>query len=574
VTTDEAQGSGLLITADSLANLPVLSFEAQPYLRDLFEAVHDDTRPLAIVVGAGASMNSGLPSWSVLIDNLIRQIGDEAIQTMAFADQSDSLRKAELVLQLLKQQEPAEEEHTFIRKALYPKQSPLGPGFLTQAIARLVAARSGPVYLLTTNWDTLLEDALTPLVGDRKIKIFSKLEDYQAWKKYCDRGNIGVLHLHGALPPKKGAKKPVILTQSHFLKYGAQVRKQVSDVLSVSNTLFVGVSLTDPNLVGPLYDLRDTTNAATGPQRFAVACVDLDPRDEERRLQQARFAVTSVEFLNNVLRLRPILLKSFGQMVQLISDLGLHCGQSDEGEGAVRATSDKDSRPGSYGGRLRDALDLVYSYLGADQPPHHIVGEKATDLTRELGNALTGPGGIRDLLMQMSAKYRKAAQGNREEEHFGLFLWLRTFAGLDSEPEYSLRLVGSSVYESREPWYMNRTKPIVGNSPYASVASVYLGRTVKTNLNPNSNSDIWAGVLAVPLVLAGITGGSVNGEDLDRIVIGSVTLDSTHLVENQKPSERRFGGPKIGVLAELDASDVDQLCERIQAAVLMALALN
>ena len=44
-----------------------------------------------------------------------------------------------------------------------------------------------------------------------------------------------------------------MLTESDFLEHGARVQEIVTSAIAAGTILFVGLSLTDPNIVGPLY---------------------------------------------------------------------------------------------------------------------------------------------------------------------------------------------------------------------------------------------------------------------------------------------------------------------------------
>lgn len=105
---------------------------------------------------------------------------------MVQADQSNPLRKAELVLQLLLQQRQTWEEHAFVRDALFPEAPPALPGPILKALARLVAVsyERRPTFVLTTNFDELFEDALTAIIPPDAVGVFG-LDDADEWRGFC-----------------------------------------------------------------------------------------------------------------------------------------------------------------------------------------------------------------------------------------------------------------------------------------------------------------------------------------------------------------------------------------------------
>lgn len=71
VTNDPA---AQMITSKALDQGHALSRSDQPYWAQLLEAAAAGGHRVTLVVGAGVSVDSGLPSWSVLVDRIIEQI--------------------------------------------------------------------------------------------------------------------------------------------------------------------------------------------------------------------------------------------------------------------------------------------------------------------------------------------------------------------------------------------------------------------------------------------------------------------------------------------------------------------
>jgi hypothetical protein len=414
-----------LVEYHVLAHNHALSFTKQPYLRDLFKEVLDRDRPLTLIVGAGVSINASLPSWPELIDRIINKIDDDDLKELARGFQADPLRRAEFVLQLARRRNVSTEEHELIRDALYPKEYIARPGQLAESLARLVAVRPERVRIITTNFDQLLEVALAEQLGSDRVKPYG-LDNADEWASLNSLDEVGVLHVHGAVTqarahetdPSRHLVTPLILTESHYLKYGIQVRDRISQAFSDAVGLFVGLSLTDPNLIGPLY--ATTPKQPANPNRYAITVADLNARQPHTREKQAMLAVESVRFLNDNLALRPIIVKSYSQVEQVVSDLSLalveperYFGSAGRGRNSLK-----------YGARLDQALKTCYEAMGCKRNSFIPTGPSASTITEKLRTALASRKGPKKLLDEWTADHGiKFADG--EPERYGIHLWLR-----------------------------------------------------------------------------------------------------------------------------------------------------
>lgn len=563
--------SGLIGPSD-LASKHVISFTRQPYLRALFEALRTPTTPLALVVGAGVSMNAGLPSWAALLDNIVDLIEDPELKVLAKEYEGDALRRAEFILQLARRKNLNATMHEFIRDGLFPRETSPTPGPLARSIARLVAVRRGVASVITTNFDELIEDALKEIVDPTKVKAFT-LSQTKEWKLWRDSGNFGVLHVHGILRQagedseanRDLAVQPVILTESQFLKNGSAVRAAISEGLENAVGLFVGLSMTDPNLVGPLHEQH--RDARQYPL-FALSVATL-PSEQHLVEKHARFAVESVRFLDGKLNLRPILLKSRSQVDQVLSDLAL---ASAEPKFYLRAPRGGKNGSLYYGHRADRAIKLCYEAIGCFRAPYVPSGDAATKITDTLRAALTRRGGPQAILRKTAE--RLGVQYAFGQENFGLHLWLRRLDRDAECPTYSLALVGSSAYEARDSWFARRNISIVQNTPYAAAQAVFEGNYVATNLNESANGGVWRGVVAIPIEIVGTTSPSqIGGQPLDRITVGALTLDSDHFVEESAAVRADPElAKRLGVISKLGRDDTLALRKALYETVSRILA--
>jgi hypothetical protein len=537
------------------------SFQSQPYLRDLFEAVAGGRLPLVLVLGAGVSMNASLPSWRSLITKMAAAIDDEALRKMAMRDTSDPMRKAEIILNLVKQGNVNVQDHEVIRDALYHKNAPVVPGQLANSLAQLIYTHRSHVKVLTTNFDDIVEKALYGYFDESRVRAYS-ISQVEPWQEFGrTSGNIGVMHLHGLVRQGKNPEVPIILTESQFLKYGARVRAAISDVIDGACTIFVGLSMSDPNLIGPLYQ-----SAGSGSPRFAlvVPAQETDASVEE----SARYAIGSARYLEEKLNLRPIFLKSYSQLNQAISDLALATVALDRYLG-----SDDPADSLTYGNRLNRALDDCYAAIGCSATDWVPSGTAGADFNDRLYQALSIPGGPLDVLRRMNQLYRSPRLGGPDGENFGLSLWLRTRDRLSAKESYSLCMVGTSAFTHREEWSMRRQIPISADTPFTAAQAVFQGSRQVANVAPSPTSQLWRGVVATPVLLVGSgSDKNINGEPADILTIGAITLNSTHLVTELDDGDEP-GPAEFSIVKRLKAAHYDELIASLQTAAEFVLNL-
>lgn len=538
------------------------SFRSQPYLRELFETVRDRKLPLTIVVGAGVSMNSSLPSWRALIDKMTATIADPEVRSLASRDGADLMRKAEIILQLIKDENRNIQDHEIIRDALYQRDLQVIPGELAKSIARLAYATRADTRLLTTNFDIILEESLLAYFDESVVKSFSmKPGGSEAWTEWnADPDQVGVLHLHGLVRQARNPEEPIILTESQFLKHGAQVRAIISASLKNACTLFIGLSMSDPNLVGPLYE----SSPATSP-RFSLV---VPPAvDDVSPTQAARYAISSARYLEKMLGLKPIFLKSHSQLNQAISDLALAVVEPDRYRPGVESADSL-----VYSRRLTKALDDCYTAIGCEPQAEIPAGDAAEDLTTRLHDALEIPGGPLDVLRDLAQDYDEHVLGSNAGENFGLFLWLRTRGQENGRRRYTINLVGTSVYTHREEWSLRHHVTVDRGSDFAAAQAVFTGAPQAANLTPLPIAQIWRGILAAPILMSG-TGSDyvIGGEPADVLTVGAITLNSTFVVN---PNGDEVAPHDLSLISKLDSERTNQLLVSLQLAAEYAINLG
>lgn len=548
----------------------MLSFADQPYLAELFSSVRDASDDdLTVVVGAGVSMDAGFISWPRLIDLMARQVKDENLAMLVRNDQVDLPRKAELVLQLIKNENEHAKDVRIIRKALYLSEEATrrDTGRLARSIARYIHAHNGKAHLITTNFDTLLENALFEYFDPGKVKPFG-LRGIKSWTKWISAGKVGVLHVHGLVPPSASGLRAldhIVLAESQFLRHGAQVRKVIFENLKDRVAIFVGLGMSDPNLVGPLYELKQLVEdqrregkPTEQGQRFALVVPGGSP-DTTENTYRARYSIEAAKFMERDLGLKTIFLRSYSQLNQVLADLTL---ASVEPQKYQPETSGSSSCL-VYGNRLKTALDEIYGNIGCTEPHQEVpIEEKAQRLHNALYEAMQrGP--VKKLIEFAGNIAVGHDIGGPEGENFGMFLWLRCRENGSRQVGYSLQMVGSSTYTHREPWSLPMRQNIVRDSKMTAVRAVFYGKQIFANLDPApSGLQTWRGIVACPLVLPSTASRQrIKNIPVDILTVGAVTFNSTYYIDKldkkimEDPAKRQH----LSILAKVDLAQASEI---------------
>lgn len=180
------------------------------------------SRNLVIFVGAGVSMNSGLPSWWKLISKLIDELPEK------YKIDDDKLK----IAQIYKYNRGEKEYLDKVRKEL--KFGKVTPNALHKAIFDL-----NPAHIVTTNYDNLIEQAA--INETKQYYPISKNEDlvYADYHQY-------IIKMHGDL--REGN---IVLTEQDYLDYSDNfplIETFVKSLFTTKIILFVGFSFSDYNL--------------------------------------------------------------------------------------------------------------------------------------------------------------------------------------------------------------------------------------------------------------------------------------------------------------------------------------
>lgn len=185
-------------------------------IRNINDAVKNDS--LIIFVGAGISINSGLPSWRELIEELKKDID--------FSNEEDYLKIAQYYYDTVG-------GHKYYEKinSIFEDFTNVPTNKIHDQILRI-----NPVHLITTNYDTLLEKIMNS--GVIKYDVISQDSDipYSKSEHY-------LIKMHGSLDNKN-----FVLKEEDYLDYEDNfymISILIKSLIMNNTVLFIGYSLND-----------------------------------------------------------------------------------------------------------------------------------------------------------------------------------------------------------------------------------------------------------------------------------------------------------------------------------------
>lgn len=246
-----------------------MSFRAfsEPPITTLIEQAGTAAK-LSVLVGAGASMEAGLPSWESLVNRLLRRAArehdlidlddDRAVQRWEAEAARDGFLGAAAILDAL----AADQRDRWIADELFaPATGPDAyfPGPISRQVAALRVAYGRELRVMTPNYDDLLEQALR---DDGAEPVALATADHRA-----PADAVPVYHLHGYLGRDGRDPGELVLSEADYQRMqqgGAWQEDLVRTALRDSTVVFVGTSLIDPNLIRYLHAV------GPGASSFAV----------------------------------------------------------------------------------------------------------------------------------------------------------------------------------------------------------------------------------------------------------------------------------------------------------------
>ena len=247
--------------------------------RDVLVAAIDaslQARRLTLFVGAGLSYEAGLPTWSALLARLAASTVPPE-QRAAF----DLLARYDsplVVARYLKAQLGVRDAfHATVHAALYDNAVDYDRpnptlDLVIGVVSRAVALRT-TLDIVTYNFDDLIESALAQRYPGVRVVSVTEAGDY-----HCAQSDVRVLHVHGLLPRAgAGAVLPpptLVLSEDEFHRRmndpDAWQNRAQADAFAWRDCLFLGLSLTDPNL-RRIIDYATPPDSVCAGNRWIVA---------------------------------------------------------------------------------------------------------------------------------------------------------------------------------------------------------------------------------------------------------------------------------------------------------------
>jgi len=224
--------------------------------------LHRDGR-LCLFVGAGISKSCGLPDWNDLSAMVIKETWPDTGPFDVLSKHERSVRSSYSPRDAMRlaKHKLGHQFSSVVTKCLYLEATALSSS--VEAIVSLHNVRR----IICSNYDDLLEEGYTkrgtrfrPLVQGDVVP--------------SDTDEVLIFHPHGFLPrgtySRDYSKDPIILSEDDYHELYASPYSWPNviqlNLLTSFNVLFVGCSLTDPNL----RRLLDISNKVCAPDHFAI----------------------------------------------------------------------------------------------------------------------------------------------------------------------------------------------------------------------------------------------------------------------------------------------------------------
>lgn len=441
-------------------------------------------------------MEAELPSWAELIRRMLDEAAPDVVDFESTAEWleaviDEGLLAAAAIVKALAPSEDAFKKR--LRGALYGDRT--AASYQPQALARQIAwfkQRLGSeAKIVTANYDALLEQALR----DRGMPTHSFVRPLPE-----PSGAAAVYHIHGRLAPSYPATGRLVLAEDDYALIqwpGSWQERFMRDAIESTLCVFVGLSLTDPNLIRWLYRYSGVKH----PYRhIAVFVRQASPdlrtsvREGLERSAHERWRRCGVDV---------VWADFFGESAQFVHEAAL-----------------QRSTPGasSFAQRAQQRLDTVRNaWMPKDAAEFRSAQETLTEF-------------LENLLTHVRVIARSSGV-DLTDEHLGLGVWV---------VDHEQGLLSCIATADRR---LNDATAVMPNELQLSsrwVVVEAVTRGVVVQRDPDLYASRWRLIRGVPLIIE-------NTDGSERSIVGAVTLTSTAPLHASK-----LASSPRGVLGAID----------------------
>ncbi|MER8464528.1 SIR2 family protein [Mesorhizobium sp. M1396] len=219
----------------------------------------------AVLVGAGASAGAGLPVWGTLLEKMIaegeRHLVVESGKAKEYRQLLSDPSKYLMVASGLK-----EDIHLYFDEFI--ESSFIAPKPKPTDFHRALVSLDRLQFVLTTNYDTIIERAYRS-AGDEDVPVLTFKEVGELQRRLSKR-EFFILKAHGDAA-KVG--NGIILTEIDYrniLYRQRAYQSLLSAMFTMFTIVFVGASMTDPEIKLLLNYIADAFAPGSGPNHYAV----------------------------------------------------------------------------------------------------------------------------------------------------------------------------------------------------------------------------------------------------------------------------------------------------------------
>lgn len=260
---------------------------------DRLKADYKNNR-VAVLVGAGASIGAGLPTWGALLESMIAAaLGHQVIRAERAEEYTQLLRNPTnylLVASGLKEDLGGHFDQFIKDTFVAPKPKPTD-------LHRALVQADRLQFVITTNYDSLLEKAFR--VRDEDVSVYD-FTDTGAVQRSLSQREFFILKAHGDAH-KIG--NGIILTEGDYRNILYRQRAYQSllfSMFTMYTIVFVGASMTDPEVRLLLGYISEVFTPSGGPTHYALMTEEEVTEVEKIRwLKDSRVQFLPVSKANN-----------------------------------------------------------------------------------------------------------------------------------------------------------------------------------------------------------------------------------------------------------------------------------